>query len=268
MKTTKALSYKARIKQGNQIAELARLYMIECWPQDENRLIDLSGLEQDLRQGRDFGQIGVCDFQAKKRETGRDFGYESQRWFKKKVGNQPLTFYTLPGRDARTKAIYTSTINQPETEIQICRTSRIHDLADAGLAEWNEHPNRKFEKWPIETMKDQNNGAVCTVLNLTDAQVKELWLETKNGSNQSSHLFSSKILRVYEENKYLGCLEIKGKIDEGGNYNRVNFLKMIFYIPYPLLNAKVLKLRKGEVMRDPDTWQGPREDFLDDYLPE
>lgn len=266
METIKALSYRERVKLGNDIAEFARLYKINCWPQDKERLSDLSGLQEDIRKGIDYGAIGICDFQAKKRETGGDFGYESQRWFKKKVGNQPLTFYTLPGRDARTQAIYTSTINREETEIQICQTARIHELAEAGLAEWNESPSRKYEKWPIDQMKDSNNGAMCVISVLSDQQVKELWLDTKSGNRQASHLFTSKVLRVYEGDS-CKSLEIKGKIDEGGNRNKVNFLKMIFYIPYPLLNAKVLKLRKGEVLRDPDTWQGPRDDSLDDYLP-
>lgn len=265
-RTTNTLSYRERIRTGNEIAEYARQYKIKCWPQDENRLGDLSGLNEDLRQGRDYGQIGVCDFQAKKRETGADFGYEGQRWYKKKIDNQPLTFYTLPGRDARTQAIYTSTINRDETEIQICLTSRIHELVNLCLEEWNESPNRKYEKWPLNTMKDPNNGSICTISVLSDAQIKQLWLDTKDGNKKASHLFSSKKLRAHQGSRYRS-LEIKGKIDEGGDRKNVNFLKMIFYIPYPLLNVKVIKLRKGEILRDPSTWQGPREENLDVYLP-
>ena len=233
---------------------MARLYKVSCWPSERKHLQDLSGLNEDIRQGRDYGLSEVCDFQAKKRETGRDFGFEGQRWFKKKVGNQPLTFYTLPGRDARTKAIYTSTINRQETEIQICLTSRIHELVHSTMKEWG--------KFSIDQMEDPTNGTMCSIFTLNDEEIKEIWLNAKGTWNDCCHLFSSKDFAI--ENS---CIEIKGKVDEGGNHNNVNFLKTIFYIPYPLLNAKILKLRKGEILRDPDTWQGRREDTLDDYLP-
>jgi len=262
MKKTNHLSYNKRLKTGNEVTEFARLYKYKCFPEARKFLADLYDTDEDIKQGIDYGMPGVCDFQSKKRESGDDFGYESQRWHKKKNGDELVTFYTLPGRDARTQAIYTSTISKDEKEIQICRTEKIHSLAKLVLEERNNTKNKKYDSWEIKEVEDENNNTICSVLDLSDKQIIELWLNTLGTPNSSSHLFTSKEF-IGSDGK---AIQVKSKIDDGGNFFNVDFLKIIIYIPYSLLNVKTLKLRDGEILRKPDTWKGKRLDTIDDYL--
>ncbi len=220
-----------RVDQGNKRAECVRNYLNHRY---NTKLENYEGTGRDRNDGEDFGD-GVITMQCKVRDSGDDTIYESDQYHPAREGGV-FHYKHKPGRDARTKA-----------KFYICKPARENCLTMPPTNGVKFVIQKTIEEWGVATTQSTTyNGVPCTMIDLTTAQVKELWSRACCTYNKSTVAFASEMYRTEDK-----TVVIQFKIEEGDK----PYGKLLFYVPVVFTPGKTVHLHEGESIYDDTTWK-------------
>ena len=224
----------ARIKLGNQQAEYVRQYLNNRF---NVQLDDYSGLTRDKQNGEDFGCENFS-FQCKVRDKYDDIIFETDKF----IPNGDGTFERTPGRDARTLANYY--IVKPKNQNKFCviPTKNVKNIIKNTI---------KLLNKPIGEAIAINN-VKCRLITYTNEEITEFWKKARDTYNKSIVLFEK------------DGLQITFKIEEG---DRKPYGKILFYVPFQLVEGSIINLKEGEIYTESSTWNNIKEkEDINEYL--